>query len=544
MPIDYIGPHTVSKELFTEQLIKSPPPVVGFDVETISLKERMPLGFSIATSPIEAWYFKTYPELDKEIELVLPLLQNPKIKKVLHNCLFDLRAIPIVAEVDSSNIADTNVMARLCGRTETKLFELAPEVGMEVTPVNVMIGPGQTMLDVPPEKLGPKCMRDSMATLALYYHYLDQIDPEYFRVETDVIPILLDMSLRGMKVNQEDRAKIETQLETDVAFYKNLCAEEDFNPASNQQVGYILAKRGNFLPFTRSRTRRQLKVNEEQLEFLDDPLAAAVLNFRKANKLLTTYIRPLAGQDRMYTEYNLEAVVGRISSSNMNMQNIPPSIRYMYMPDSGVFTTGDFSQEHLRIIMHYSGDRQMQRVYYEGEMGGDIHSFTAKELGISRKFAKVINFAIPYGATPKTVSIQAKIKDLRKCSMYLDRWFDIFRDSAEWIREAQEHGLRTGWSLPTLFGRSIKLPEEYGDNPRYRKSAEEAIKRKAVNYPIIGSDGEIMKRALILCKHLPLIATVHDSITLDGEVEFPIEQLETISPVRIPFVVKRSKRWE
>jgi DNA polymerase I-like protein with 3'-5' exonuclease and polymerase domains len=185
----------------------------------------------------------------------------------------------------------------------------------------------------------------------------------------------------------------------------------------------------------------------------------------------------------------------------------------------------------------------MQRVYYEGEAEGDIHKFTAKEMGITRKLAKTINYALLYGATPKTLSVQARIKDLKKCSALLDKWFRTFRDAAEWIKAAQEEGIRDEWALPTLFGRRIKLPKEYD---RWGKLDVEAMKRKAVNYPILGSDGEIMKRALLICarEKLPLKVTVHDSITLDGDCKFPVEELENIAPVRIPLVVKQTLRWE
>ena len=541
MSVTYFGQRTMSKDLFNEQLVHSPPPVISIDIETISLKERMPIGFAIATSPEDAWYFSTYPEHDREIELVMPLLSNPNIKKVFHNAIFDLRSFPLICPIDSSNIADTNVMARLLRKVDTRLTDLAEEVGMvNQDAASLMAEYGaKTMLDIPQEAVAAKCACDVKVTLALYNKYAPDIDSDYLDVEMASIPILIKMSLRGLKINQEDRAKEEARLEKDVVYYKQLCEEEDLNPASNQQVGYILAKRGNFLPFTKS--KKQLSVNAEQLEFLDDPIAAIVLNFREANKLLTTYIRPLKEDDRIYTQYSLDIIVGRIQSSNRNMQNIPPDVRYIFEPDSGVYTTGDFSQEHLRILMHLSGDREMQRVYYEGESGGDIHLKTAKELGISRRLAKVINFAIPYGGTPRTVSTQSKIKDIRKCSRFLDGWFDTYRDAAEWIRGAQDYGMRHGKALPTLFGREIAIPEEYN---KWGRLNDDAMKRKAVNYPILGSDGEIMKRALIICEHLPLAVCVHDSITADGDIEFPVEQLETISPIRIPFAVEKSERWK
>lgn len=549
----HFGKRSVTEQDFFD-LCDSPPPIIAIDVETISLKEKIPIGFAVAYDPENAWYIDVYPEMDERLEYMKSMLMSPRVLKVYHNAVFDMRILPMVTELDTTNFVDTNVMARLLGNVETKLSELAmKDLNIWLTTASQLMEKhgAKTMLGVPREEIAPMCASHAQATLGLYYEYMSQVDTDYLDVEMSVIPVLIDMSLEGLRVNQADRARVEEKLLGEVEFYKSICAEHDFNPGSNQQVGYILAKRGNMLPFTKS--KKQLKTDEETLEFVDDPLAAIVLSYRKVTKLLTTYIQPLAGEERIYTHYNLDAVVGRISSSERNMQNIPPpnpdntflpeGCRFIFEPDKGVFTTGDYSQEHLYILMHVTGDRQMQRVYYEGEAEGDIHKFTAREMGITRKLAKTINYALLYGATAKTISVHAKMKDIKRCSALLDKWFGTFRDAAHWIREAQEQGLRTGWSLPTLFGRSIRIPEEVD---RWGKVDVEAMKRKAVNYPILGSDGEIMKRALLVCakEKLPLKVTVHDSITLDGDCSFPVSDLENIAPVRIPFVVKQSLRWE
>jgi len=550
----YSGYGELTKELFNDRLINNPPPAIAIDVETISLKEKIPIGFSIATSPEESWYFRTYPDPDPEIELVRPLLNNPNICKVFHNAIFDLRVFPLIYEIDDTNIFCTNVAARLLGYQETKLSVLALELFSReiVTATDLMAEYGKkTMLNLPFEDVGKMCNSHSAYTLRLYELFNTKVDKDYMSVEMKAIPILIRMSLRGMKVNQRDRARLEQKLEGEVAYYRSLCEEQDFNPASPMQVGFILAKRKNFLPLTKS--KKQYRTDNETLSFVDDPIAAIVLNFRQVNTLLTRYIKPLAEQDRIYTNYNLDARVGRVSSSSMNLQNIPPpdinrkllpeGTRYIFEPDSGCFTTGDYSQEHLRILAYLSQDRKMLQVYEEGEFDGDIHIKTANEMGIPRKLAKVINYAIPYGADAHTISTQARVKDEKKCQRFLDNWFESYPDAAEWIRGAREEGLRDGWSLPTLFGRRIRVPEEVN---RWGKVDELAMGRKCVNYPILGSDGEVMKRALIICEcyELPLTVTVHDSITCDGDIEFPLEELENITPFALPFAVKKTIRWE
>lgn len=538
MAYGYYGDRPSSPSLLRELLLDNPPPAIGFDIETISLKERMPIGLSIATSPTDAFWFPCYPDISEQIPW--EILCNPKITKVIHNALFDLRAIPLIQDIDSTNIFDTNVAAHLKNMESTRLGDLAPEVGMEAKSAKDMLGTGQTMLNLPIEEVGKKCCIDSRVTLALYYLWKDSIDWDYFKVEMEVIPILVEMSLRGLKVDQRARREYEEKLSTEVEFYKNLAEQEGFNPNSPQQVGYMLAKRGNFLPFTRK--KKSLKTSREVLELLDDPMAAYVLNFRDKNTLLSRYIKPLETEDRIYTEYNLDAIVGRISSSNRNLQNIPPGeARHIFLPDNGVFTTGDFSQEHLRILAYWSQDREMKRIYEEGYHDGDIHSYTAEEMHISRRLAKTVNYNIAYvlftRAAPTSLSQTTKIRDLRRCSEIIDKWMRTFRGATEWLRGAQEYGLRTGYAMPTMFGRHIKLPTEERDSI-------DGIRRKAANYPIIGSDADIMKRALILCKDLPLVVTMHDSITCDGDIEFPIEQLENIAPFNIPFGVKKTIRWE
>ena len=554
MTINYFGKNTSSKQLFNDRLINNPPPVIAIDVETISLKEQIPIGFSISTSPDDSWYFRTYPEHDPEIELVKPLLNNPNILKVFHNAIFDMRIFPLIYDIDESNIFCTNVAARLIGYQEAKLSELALAVSntVLVTAPDLLAEYGKkNMLELPYEEVSAMCCSHARATLLLYDEFKDKIDKNYMSVEMQAIPILNDMSQRGMRVNEKDRAELETHLTEEAAYYRKLCEDEDFNPGSPAQVGYILAKRGNFLKMTAK--RKQYRTDSGTLEFLDDPIASIVLSYRRVNKLLTTYIIPLRDKDRIYTNYNLDARVGRVSSSKMNLQNIPgpdknrkllpEGTRYIFMPDNGVFTSVDASQEHMRILYHFSQDREMRRVFEEGEFEGDIHKKTASEMSISRKFAKVLNYAIPYGADARTVSVQSKIRDEKRCARFLDSWFESYPDAADWIRGAKEEGLRDGFALPTLFGRRIRVPEETN---RWGKVDTAAMGRKCINYPILGSDGEVMKRALIICEgeHLPLAVTVHDSISCDGDIEFPIEKLENITPFKLPWVVKKTLRWE
>lgn len=560
MTVTYYGPQTATKELFNDRLINNPPKVISLDTETISLKERLPILFAIATAPNEAWVFNVLPERDLEIELLQSLMSDPSIRKVYANVMFDVKVQELIFTdfpFDVTNIADVLVWARLLGRTNARLADLAAEVGREAQDAKDLLDEygKKTMLELPPEVLAHKCANDAMVTLALH----DRLEPQvtaieglsddYLDVERKVIPILVDMSQRGLAIDQEDRAAMQVRLERDREYYKNICiTEHDFNPGSGMQAGYILAKRGSFLPLTSK--KKQYKTDEDTLELIDDPLAIVILGYKRTNSILTKYLYPMAKMERLYTEYGLDTEVGRTKSSDFNMQNIPSAtskvaidVRHICYPDTGTFSTGDFSQEHLRILMHMSGDREMERVYYEGKDGGDIHISTQRKIHKPRSIAKIVNYQTPYGGSAQQLATVLKTKDIRWCSQLIDDWFDAYPDAAEWIKAARAYGFNHHKSLPTLFGRQIAIPDEFN---KWGKLNKDAMERKGVNYPILGSDGEVMKRALIICDEyeLPLAVQVHDSITCDGDVIFPINKLESVASVNLPFEVERSERWK
>jgi len=534
-------------------LFANPPSAIALDIETPTTTERMPLCIAISFSPDEAIVFPTYPEPTEELHLLQPILANPNITKIAHYALFDFSVLPLIPQLagfDRNSIFDTNTAARLIGRVETSLEVLSSEVGMDVESAKSFMGRLgiKNMLDAPPNELANKCQKDARAAHALYFRYKPHIDKyykEYFKVETSVVPILIDMSLRGIAIDQNARAEMEARVTEDIEFYRKIITDAGIeNPGSPQQVGYILGQRGNFLPLTRS--KKQLSTNESNLQFLEDPLAQAVLEYRGKSKLLSAYLKPMAEMNRFYTEFYLDTTVGRLNSKNRNIQNIPPDCRHILRPDSGCFTSMDYRMEHLYILAHMSMDSEMLSVLYDPDPAkSDLHQHTADRMKIGRRIAKTVNYSMPYGGTAKTIRDNGKINDINLCSRLLDGWFNTYRGAADWIVNAKRIGVKEGWSLPTLFGRRIIIPEEYN---RWGALYTEGMERKAVNYPILGSDGEIIKRAFLLCSSKglgpPIMAiTAHDSIDFDGDVQLPIEELENIPGFRIPVEVKQTFTW-
>jgi len=538
----YMGEEEPHSRIYKELLVEQSPKLIGVDVETISLKERIAIGVGISIKPKTSFYFVLFPEPSPATPW--HLLKDPSVTKVFHNALFDLSALREY-EVDTTNVKDTNIMARLLCYKFNKLIDLTTIHQMEVHEVSDYIPKGGTTLDVDQAVMAKKCMQDSGATLKLYYGLWEDTDHNYLDVEMQTIPIMIEMSNRGLLIDQERRQQVEDELQEQVDYYSSLCNDAGFNPGSPQQVAWILANRGAYsiftkLPFTKGSHRRSLSTAVEVLEKMDDPLASVVLQYRHHSKLLSTYIKPWAKEERATTHFHLDAVTGRPSSTDRNMQNIPgkksniTNCRNILLPDFGIFTDMDWSQLELRILAYLSQDKEMLHIY---ETGGDIHQATAEFLNIDRSIAKNCNFALIYGATDETLMETAHIRSLDRAKQLKQNMFQLFTGVGNWI-ETVHHNATETYRARTLFGRNLRLPtldEERLDN----------IQRKAVNYPIQGSAAEILKRGLILCKDLPMVLQVHDELLIDGFVpDYRFKPLEHIAPFHTPMEIRYLDRWE
>ncbi|KKN60926.1 hypothetical protein LCGC14_0527250 [marine sediment metagenome] len=554
----YMGEEEPHSRTYKELLVESSPKLIGIDVETISLKERIAIGVGVSIKPNTSFYFVLFPKPSPATPW--RLLKDPAITKVFHNCLFDLSALREY-EVDTTNVKDTNIMARLLCHKFNKLIELSWIHRMEVHEISEYLPKGGTTLDVDQSVMARKCMQDSGACLKLYYEFWEDTDHNYLDMEMQTIPIMIEMSDKGLLIDQERRQQVEDALQEQVDYYQSLCEEVGFNPGSPQQVAYTLASRGaysNFskLPFTKGRGRRSLSTAVDVLEKMDDPLASIVLQHRRHDKLLSTYIKPWAKEDRAYTHFHLDAITGRPSSIDRNMQNIPGKFhkdgtkyphncRGILLPDSGIWTSSDWEQLEPRVLAYLSGDREMQHIFSlpkynpDGTKNedADIHLQVAIFMDITRRLGKLVNLAMTYGATDETLMEHSGIRSIGRVRQMREMWGRKFPQAMDWIDSRQEDALRTG-KARTVFGRNIRLPTP-------DEESIDGIKRKAIDYPCQGSAAEILKRGLIICKDLDTRLQIHDQFLIDGFVpDYRFKPLEDIAPFHTPVEVKYLERWE
>jgi len=366
-----------------------------------------------------------------------------------------------------------------------------------------------------------------------------------YQVDMKLIPLLMRMSMRGIAMREDLlRSWYEKTSEAKLAL-EDICTQEGFSPGSNQQVGYILAERGSFLPFTPK--GKQLATGMEILENLTDPLATVVLQYRGYTKLKGTYLQPWMGFDevgtahpheRAYTHFRMDLSTARLASYNRNMQNIPARIREIFAPDSGTWSSLDDNQIELRVFAYVTNDPVMLQAYKDGT---DIHATTQIELWpgsnledkTMRVRAKTFNFAKIFYAIIKTLSHHTKLSEAI-CKDYGAKWDALYYVAHQWMKE-QEEGEDY---IENLYGRRCRLPEGLQYTWKH-------IVNCRINYPTQSGASEIVKRQMLMVDLLGIdqALQVHDEILADGKVEFPPELAYICPEIHTPFKVKVSPYW-
>lgn len=539
--------------------------LLAVDVETVSLNDLTMVGVGIYISPTEGFYFPAYPNYSEHIPMVMGLIADPTRTKIMHNgANFDLPVLDQLAKEDGyeapddTAYEDTSIWGQCSG-----LPGALQRVGQDWLGATDLFSISdlfkenscKTMLGVPEERTATKCLNDCRTTYALYEYLGRTTTPaqrDCYNVDRQLVSVLRVMQAKGLGLRQGLVAEHASRLQRECDRLRSECDSEGLgNPGSPQQVGHALASRGNILPIRKGK----IVADEEALSGLADPLASAVLEYRHASKLLSTYVTPWLGASRAYTHFRLDLSTGRLASGslnawdtvNRNLQNIPPAMREVFAPDNGVWTWADFSQIELRVLAHLSQDTAMQDAY---KNGWDMHQRMADEGKSTRAMGKLFNFAMVFGASNNMLVKQTGMA-LTDVQRMRAAWRGLFSGASKWM-DGQQFGHNGEWTEDG-FGRRMRLPDlatyietqtAKGLQPNV-KAFGAHVGKCAVNYPVQGTAASIMKRGILMLakQGYDMRATVHDEILLDGDYELP-EEFGHIHPeLHTPYETKKGLVW-
>jgi DNA polymerase-1 len=358
-------------------------------------------------------------------------------------------------------------------------------------------------------------------------------------IELPLIPVLARMEERGIGIDRRAFAVFLEDVRNELAAETgriHALAGRSFNIRSSQQLSDVLFSVLS-LPKSGKTQGGLASTSQESLEKLvgKHPIVEAVLEFRKLEKMRSTYLDPLPGladkDDRIHTNFNqMATATGRLSSSGPNLQNIPirgvlgKRMRDCFIAAPGnLLVCADYSQIELRVLAHLSNETTLLEAFRRGE---DIHLRTAGLLfdlpdgqvtPDLRRNAKTINFGLIYGMGAQKLARELHT-GMREADAFIKRYFarlgglKKFYDSI--VEDAAEKGFVT-----TLAGRRRIIHDIHSQNSQLKSQA----RRQAINTRIQGSAADIIKLAMLAVDEDPilkeleahLLLQIHDELLLE-----------------------------
>ncbi len=561
------------------------------------------VGISFAVNTKEAYYIPflhpaniKYNQLDRSLtlELLKPILENPKLHKVMHHAKFDELIFRNYGINVQGTIFDTILAANLFRNSDDEKINLkdlsARCLHEPMQKFKEVMGKlYKSFEQVPIEQAAPYGAHDSLQTLKLYDIFEKKLDKEpvlknfFENIEMPFYKVLIEMEHTGVMLDKEiieDILKQATKKITAIsekiesAIGANKINGHAINLNSPNQIESLLFDELGLHPVKKS-PKGKRSTNREVLDKLSKihPIPGLIIQYRELTKLQNTYLEPLPKcvspkTGRIHTSYSQTMVAtGRLSSSNPNLQNIPTTeglglaVRSAFIaPQGRRFISADYSQVELRILAHLSQDKNLMNVFHNDL---DIHTQTASQLlGIplkevghdERQLGKRINFSITYGLTPYGLAQDLDISP-KLAKEYIDRYFATYPGIAIWMEKTVEFAKEYGY-VQTLMGRRRPVPMIREKN----KMLFEAARRIAINTPVQGTQAELMKVTMIELNTIfskkdidsKIILQIHDEVIIEVKSEDQEQcenlvktTLENIVSLDVPLKVtlRSGKNW-
>ena len=371
-----------------------------------------------------------------------------------------------------------------------------------------------------------KYLKDDVKyTLELFHLFKPQLEEQnlwdLFMMENQLCKVLVDMEKEGILVDKNKINSTTKYLENKLKFVvKELSAKfPNVEYTSNKQLGEYLISQGIAVKYT---FKGAIGVEGDYLKEYNHPICELVLEYRKLDKLLTTYCNgfsKLVDKDWVLHPniISFKTVTGRFSCSEPNIQNLPKPveenpysilIRELLIPKKDfIVVSMDYSQIEYRIAADYAGDDELMQAIADGK---DVHEFQAKRVfkkdkvtKKERSDAKGLNFAILYGAGIKRISNMLGISETE--AKTLRQQFDKENPKLTALNALIKRTFNNRSYIFNKYGRRYRIPKD----KQY----------KALNYLCQGTGtGDMMKDVMIRThaflkdKKSRLIMNIHDEL--------------------------------
>ena len=508
----------------------------------------------------------------------------PEMNVIMHNATYDAGWLRAEGVEIKGRIIDTMVTGALVdeNRWTFGLDAMARDYAgirkneklLKAAALERGLNPKSEMYKLPPKFVGGYAEMDAVATLALWQALKVLIDKDelwdVWNLEIDLIPCMLDMRTKGVRVDLE-KAELNKKMLREQSKYLRGVLEKEANMEVDIWASASIQKMFDKLKLEYPRTEKGAPSFTKS--FLNEhpaKIAQVLVKLREFDKADSTFIDSILRHEtngRIHTELHSTrrdqggTVTGRFSSSNPNLQQIPARdpdikrlIRGLFIPEEGCkWGSFDYSSQEPRLLVHFASmipsairHPVVDEIVEEFNNGDvDLHQMVADLANITRKQAKTVNLGIMYGMGVAKLADQLGIskvdaKDLieRHHSKvpFVKGLADLASkqgDKNGQIRTLMGRKSRFHLWEPVTFGAGKPLPyddavKEYGGAGG--RGIRRAFTYKALNKLIQGSAADQTKKAMLDCYNegfTPML-TVHDELCFNIESEEQTARIKEI----------------
>lgn len=403
-----------------------------------------------------------------------------------------------------------------------------------------------------PAAVGLYCVQDCWLTHELYHAQVQDVisysSQAVYDLEMDLVPMLIEMRARGVRVDVEQGEIVEAKLNRYLKkMYSHLYHQTGVrvdNCMDNNQLATLFASLDIKVPLT-PKTKKP-SVDKDWLETIRHPIARDVRRARQVHVTTRDYVTrdilQLSVEGRLYGQFNpLKSdeggtISGRFSSSKPNLQQIPgrdkilaPMVRGLYLPEEGCgWAAMDYSSQEPRAItaMAYRAkipSAAAWRNRYITDPNTDFHNMAAEFTGLPRDDAKQLGLGIAYsmggGKLAKKLGLPTVFKTFtdrrtgqpvtyEAAGPEAQAIMDQFDGAAGFIRElsklCSKMAKQRGW-IVTPLGRKFHYPFINGEHFKAHKALNSLVQGMSAD------ETKLAMRQMYREGFLPHV-TVHDEI--------------------------------
>jgi DNA polymerase I-like protein with 3'-5' exonuclease and polymerase domains len=436
-------------------------------------------GIAIATSkqtlyfPIKHIQTDNIPRKKAWDYLNKNLFQNPNIKKVFHNAMYDVCWIraetglmpkgPLLDTMIAASVIDENRMRySLDALSKDYLEESKYKYDLQQKTLEWSNGtikdPMSSMHKLSYDLVKDYAEQDVSLTLKLWNLFNKKLDKEekveigtenektktlrhIFELETRLFPCLVDMKFKGVRFDVERAKNFGEKLKKTKTNIINHIKRRTGIKVEIWAAASIkkLLDKLEIKDYTSTPKTKLPRLPKNYLKTHKNHFIRMIAKAREFDKAEGTFVEGLlkfVHKGRIHADINQirgekgGTITGRFSMSNPNLQQIPAKgfigkkMRELFLPEEGcTWGAFDYSQQEPRIVVHYALKLKMKGTEevaesYKNNPDADFHQIVANMAKIPRIQAKTINLGLFYGMGKNKLAEQLNLDYIEATELF------------------------------------------------------------------------------------------------------------------------------